>query len=118
MTAKPNTEDSGSTISVRNVVIYSVAILTMPIIGERLGELLQFSRLLELIEAVPAIVCALFVSRTPQPAKAAMHFGARAACLFPLFLLVVLGIGGLPSGACLRSDFRPDFRKCNRNRCY
>jgi len=96
MTAKPNTEDSGSTANVRNVVVYSCAILAMPIIGEQVGESLQIWRLLELIEAVPAIVCAFFVSRMPRPAKAAMHIGARAACLIPLLLLVVLGIGGLP----------------------
>jgi hypothetical protein len=34
----------------------------MPIIGEQIGELLQIWHLLELIEAVPAVVCALFVT--------------------------------------------------------
>lgn len=96
MTAKSNTEDSGSTASVRNVVVYSFAILAMPIIGEQIGEFLKIWRLLELIEAVPAIVCAFFVSRIPRAVKAAMHIGVRAACLIPLFLLVVLGIGVLP----------------------
>jgi membrane protease YdiL (CAAX protease family) len=96
MTAKPNTEDRTSTANVRNVVLYSCAVLAMPIIGEQIGELLQIWRLLELIEAVPAVVCAFFVSRMPRHAKVAMHVGVRAACLIPLFLLVVLGIGGLP----------------------
>ena len=41
MTAKTNDEGSGSTANVRNVVVYSVAILAMPIIGEQIGELLQ-----------------------------------------------------------------------------
>jgi membrane protease YdiL (CAAX protease family) len=96
MSAQPNTESGASTVSVRSVVVYSCAILAMPIIGEQIGELLRIWRLLELIEAVPAIVCAFFVSRMPRPAKAAMHIGVRAACLTPLCLLVVLGIGGLP----------------------
>ena len=77
MTAKPNDEGSGWTPNVRNVVVFSVAILAMPIIGEQVGELLQIWPLLELIEAVPAVVCALFVSRLPRPAKAAMHIGVQ-----------------------------------------
>ncbi len=96
MTVQPNTEANDSTANIRNVVVCSCAILAMPIIGEQIGELLQIWRLLELIEAVPAIVCAVFVSRMPRPAKTAMHIGARVACLIPLFLLIVLGIGGLP----------------------
>lgn len=96
MTAKPNDEGSGSAPNVRNVVVYSVAILAMPIVGEQIGELLQIWHLLELIEAVPAVVCALFVSRLPRPVEAAMRIGVRAACLIPLLLLVVLGVGGLP----------------------
>lgn len=96
MTAKPNDEGSGSTPNVRNVVVYSVVILAMPIIGEQIGELLPIWHLLELIEAIPAVVCALFVSRLPRPTKTAMHIGVRASCLIPLLLLVVLGVGGLP----------------------
>jgi hypothetical protein len=41
MTAKPSDEGSGSAANVRNVVVYSVAILAMPIIGEQIGELLK-----------------------------------------------------------------------------
>jgi hypothetical protein len=69
VTAKPNDEGRGSTPNVRNVVVYSVAILAMPIIGEQVGELLQIWHLLELIEAVPAVVCALLVYRLPRPQR-------------------------------------------------
>lgn len=98
MTATPSSAVSEPTSGVRNVVVYSCAILAMPIIGEQIGELLRIWRVLELIEAVPAIVCAFLVSRMPRPPKAAMHVGIRAACLLPLFLLVVLGVGGLRVG--------------------
>lgn len=102
MTAKSSIEDSGSTASVRNVVVYSFAILAMPIIGEQLGEFLKIWRLLELIEAIPAIVCAFFVSRIPRAVKAAMHIRVRAACLIPLscwscWVSVVCLFGSLPS---------------------
>jgi hypothetical protein len=50
-------------------VVYSCAILAMRIIGEQIGELLQIWHLLEFIEAVPATVCAFFVSRMPRPLR-------------------------------------------------
>jgi membrane protease YdiL (CAAX protease family) len=85
------------------VALYSLGILSMPIVGELLGEAFLFIRVLEIIEAIPTLLCLIFVIRLPKPIGIQLPLWLRIAVpilMLPL-LLLVLGSpsGGLGSGA-------------------